>query len=1009
DDISSPKKENPFCSNHCDEVGLTFLQAPLALEQRANGKETSHTDKIGGPQPSLTMSPGASSESAYSQLSEFEDSVDCSFLNETYVIHYSESKLKNENLTHLNSGFDSDMQEGEEVFFDILEHQGSKTVDLERTHKVSDEKREETAEDKYACGLGEDSQQEYHSAEEQEHSSGCVSLDQTQAVSTSSLEAVGVAGPSYEVACAGQPGGGHEVSGSSCRGSLSLVGVYGQGDSLHVSKFQNSVMLREYRGSEHESCNEQETSSVYHTVFDDIVLRSSPLENQESQSKSDFSNPQKSLKYKICTGKLKPQVTKSKECCGNAVAENKMLQDLEEPSVLPQDKALKTVFQPCSDDCQASCTSLFDDSVICACGYSHCKSLQDAPRQALGFSVTIPRTAVTDNEAVEENSLKVARGNTMSNTCLQSVEGTCVEAVTEAAGRTVAGNQTVDVGLDFRACSTTSRATSARPSVVSTSSNTQITMMNKKRPGEWHSEKQRSVACNTDWPSGSGDGDTPAAATQGALGGLLSADSEKPDGSVQCKVNALTISSEVLPDFMRKERQPPQELEKDLLLSCCERAVQRAARAELQLLDAHYQLCRRRCADIYALVMGDREGLKRNSSSNTAKKELGSALLSVLGDLKVRYLSLKEKIYQGTPLEELPPLSLESKLLSAFSAFVSRLIKEDSRADSELDNQSTSDVDVSSRLKKILSQHAPPKGGGLRGSDTDVDLSPLRLADKECKNCGEMIEDWFDAQENLTGTDPSGVQEGVVGQDRGGPDPEPEMKTAGPLHRDRGRLIHVGGLGPSVSKDDLRSHFQKYHVSEIAIYGSADYRYASLVFKKSNDAKVAVKEMNGMEINGKSVNVRLVKTPGEYSAPLSSKSGSRVVLNDLEKSTSKEINSASSVSRLPRTRPRHLGSEQDSELLPSGQKGVKKNCKQIESAKLLPDIPIQFIPPNTLNLRSFTKIMKRLTELHPEVSRDHIIDALQEVRINHKGFLNGLSINTIVEMTSSVLKNSASS
>lgn len=41
--------------------------------------------------------------------------------------------------------------------------------------------------------------------------------------------------------------------------------------------------------------------------------------------------------------------------------------------------------------------------------------------------------------------------------------------------------------------------------------------------------------------------------------------------------------------------------------------------------------------------------------------------------------------------------------------------------------------------------------------------------------------------------------------------------------------------------------------------------------------------------------------------------------------------------------------------------------------------------------------------------RDHIIDALQEVRINHKGFLNGLSINTIVEMTSCVLKNPDSS
>lgn len=47
----------------------------------------------------------------------------------------------------------------------------------------------------------------------------------------------------------------------------------------------------------------------------------------------------------------------------------------------------------------------------------------------------------------------------------------------------------------------------------------------------------------------------------------------------------------------------------------------------------------------------------------------------------------------------------------------------------------------------------------------------------------------------------------------------------------------------------------------------------------------------------------------------------------------------------------------------------KKNCKQIDSTKLLPDTTIQFIPPNTLNLRSFTKIMKRLAELHPDVSR----------------------------------------
>lgn len=59
--------------------------------------------------------------------------------------------------------------------------------------------------------------------------------------------------------------------------------------------------------------------------------------------------------------------------------------------------------------------------------------------------------------------------------------------------------------------------------------------------------------------------------------------------------------------------------------------------------------------------------------SGSARKELVSALQSVLGALEVRYACLKDKVEQGIPLEELPPLSIESKLLSGFSAFASRV------------------------------------------------------------------------------------------------------------------------------------------------------------------------------------------------------------------------------------------------------------------------------------------------------------------------------------------------
>ncbi|XP_013363476.1 PREDICTED: RNA-binding protein 44 isoform X2 [Chinchilla lanigera] len=337
-----------------------------------------------------------------------------------------------------------------------------------------------------------------------------------------------------------------------------------------------------------------------------------------------------------------------------------------------------------------------------------------------------------------------------------------------------------------------------------------------------------------------------------------------------------------------------------------------------------------------------------------------------------------------------------------------------SGADSEVGNQTASDGDVSSSLKKAHSQVSLLSGSSHPKQDTshktdvlknggiNVDFSQLKLDDKECRNDHEISEDWFDAKENMTGVDSSGTEENQINHDRRNLKFTVEMKNYKEIQRDKGFLIHVGGLCPSVSEADLRSYFHKYHISEISICDSStNYRYASLAFKKNHDAKMAVEEMNGIEINGKSVNVRLVKSHGECTSPFSSKK----ILNNLEKSTNKEISAAPSVSTLSRTRPRQMVSEQDSELSPLEQ-DAKKNCKQIESAQLVPKTPVQFIPANTLNLSSFTKIIKRLAELHPEVSRDDIIDALQEVRMNRKGFLNGLSISTIVEMTSSVLKNS---
>ncbi|NWV15878.1 RBM44 protein, partial [Ptilonorhynchus violaceus] len=62
-----------------------------------------------------------------------------------------------------------------------------------------------------------------------------------------------------------------------------------------------------------------------------------------------------------------------------------------------------------------------------------------------------------------------------------------------------------------------------------------------------------------------------------------------------------------------------------------------------------------------------------------------------------------------------------------------------------------------------------------------------------------------------------------------------------------------------------------------------------------------------------------------------------------------------------------------------------------------------FVSPYALNLSSFNKLIRRLQDRHPEVSRDKIMEALHEVRKNNKGVLNGLAIRSIEEKTSAIL------
>ncbi|XP_055472855.1 RNA-binding protein 44 [Psammomys obesus] len=999
DKLCNTKKENVLFSNGCNEVKLAFPDGEwdsLTVEQKASHKEISGIDKIDLSEPSFSVNQDTNVETILSQSSEFEDSLDDAFLNETYSIHYSESKLKNENLPHLHSELRPEEHKRVEMFLDTLGPQNNNSIGLERSHELSGADRGDLQKSD-----GDDDSQQYHSAE-QESISTHLPSDPARAAGRSNLEVSEAETSSCALKCGDDLEDNHAKLESDSSPSLVSFSVFAQECSPQVSKSQSSDMLKEYHEPKYEKCKEQEIDLTYHKAFDDILHRSSsPL------------NPQKVPQTKMYTKEMNSQTTESKDFCGNRIFKNKALQHRENPTTFPQGQALETQLQA-NNDCQTSGTSMFDDSVISLYGSLQYKSL---PEPGF-FSPVLPRVAVTDNQAELEGScLHHLKGSFTDKACSLDVKEICLKSPPDATSCVLSAQRTLDV----------SHKANARSSIVSPSSSTEVEMVKTAQPEEWQSEKQ-SVACNTDWSYWScGQARTDAwMAASRESERSLSVDCLKPNRN---SLNESSLELRKTSGTTDRKKHPERAFqlceEINSSSKCCEKTTERAMKAEMHLLDICYQMCHQHCCHIYKLVMENRTGTNRNSPGDSAKKELGSALLSVLKDLKVRYMNLKEKVHKGIPLEELPPLSMESKLLSAFSDFASRLMKEEgyslSGANSELVNQSVPDVNISPSLQKTLPQMSyvsvnshlkqdkSPMNAVFKNGDINIDFTQLKLDDKEYKNVREVSEDWFDATERLTGADFSGTQENITENDEWDPKSPLEMKNVELLRRGKGFLIHVGGLCPSVSEADLRSHFQKYQVSEISIYDSpTNDRYASLAFAKNGNAKMAVKEMNGIEINGKSVNVRLVKIPGEHTPPpLLSKTGSNISVNHLEKNTNKDGTSACSTCKLPRARPRHLESEQDSELPPLEQ-GVKKNFNKIESGHLSPETPFQFMPPNTLNLRSFTKIMKRLAELHPDISRDHIIEALQEVRINHKGFLNGLSINTIVKMTSSFLKSSAS-
>lgn len=61
------------------------------------------------------------------------------------------------------------------------------------------------------------------------------------------------------------------------------------------------------------------------------------------------------------------------------------------------------------------------------------------------------------------------------------------------------------------------------------------------------------------------------------------------------------------------------------------------------------------------------------------------------------------------------------------------------------------------------------------------------------------------------------------------------------------------------------------------------------------------------------------------------------------------------------------------------------------------------VPQHYGTMDSFNTLMSELTQHHPDIGRQRIVDALMELKAKHQGVLSSLPLSTIREMTSELL------
>ncbi|XP_030919356.1 RNA-binding protein 44 [Geospiza fortis] len=227
---------------------------------------------------------------------------------------------------------------------------------------------------------------------------------------------------------------------------------------------------------------------------------------------------------------------------------------------------------------------------------------------------------------------------------------------------------------------------------------------------------------------------------------------------------------------------PNKQTGKNSASSCCQNVLQRATEAELQLLAIHYEMCYQHCLKVYELALEENTCLGSPYFNSCEKKaELYSSLQLALDELDNNYSNMRKEINMGTPLNELPPLSVELRFPPLSSFYIP------SKDNSQTDGDQPSDSASAERWEELLKDQALERG---------------------CVKNEEGSEYWFDAKEDLSVADISVMCKEMKKQ-QGKQDSIDSREVKIVVSGKERSSVPVGGPKPSVLEDPGENSLQK--------------------------------------------------------------------------------------------------------------------------------------------------------------------------------------------------------